>query len=594
MLSVAIFTSCKKDFFEIKDTNGFEVVGSFEDEGAVGLFLNRTYALVMPQWPTIGGIHNTSDETNSASTAFLYGTLAENSITDIGTASGITTNRYSDIRRCNVAIDGLNTSVTLSEGTRNTLKGQFFFLRAYTYFKLVRLYGGVPLVFHAQGVDDNNLQVPRSKTSECVAAIASDLDSAAAYLPATWSTSEAGRVTKVAALAVKAKALLYWASPQFNPSNIASRWTEAYTANKAAYDAGVANGYVLFNSYANIFITEDNKEVLLVRKYNSSKDLGTNLENVTRPFSETTAGSGSNQPTWNLVQAYTMNNGMPIAAAGSGYNATQFWLNRDPRFAATIAWNGDAWALSGKATRKQWTYTGVLDETAATIVTGFYCKRLCNPTLSAAQAQYISNSGGGSGMDWIEMRFAEVILNLAECANETGNLTEAKNMVRLIRQRAGITAGAFDYGLIFATDIPSMRSLILNERQVEFAMEGMRNFDLRRTRNLGLITPRLSYKVAVKPPYYAGLTRTGALPTDIFLDKPDAFGVKPRDTANLNNPAVYTKIFVTPGVTASLEGINAISLPDKYYVYPLPTLFTQIPVIRQTNGWAGGTFDPYQ
>lgn len=594
LLSVAIFTSCKKDFFEIKDTNGFEVIGSFEDEGAVGLFLNRTYALVMPLWPTIGGIHNTSDESNSASTAFLYGTLTENSITDIGTASGITTNRYSDIRRCNVAIDGLNTSVTLAEGTKNTLKGQFFFLRAYTYFKLVRLYGGVPLVFHAQGVDDDNLQVPRSKTSECIAAIANDLDSAAAYLPSTWPVTEAGRVTKVAALAVKAKALLYWASPQFNPGNIASRWTDAYTANKTAYDVAVANGYILFNSYANIFLTEDNKEVILVRKYNTSKDLGTNLENVTRPFSETTAGSGSNQPTWNLVQGYLMNNGLPISNAVSGYNATQFWLNRDPRFAATIAWNGDAWALSGKATRKQWTYTGVLDESASTMVTGFYCKRLCNPTLSAAQAPYVSNSGGGSGMDWIEMRLAEVILNLAECANETGRLSEAKDMVRLIRQRAGIVAGAFDYGLSVATDIPSMRGLILNERQIEFAMEGMRNFDLRRTRNLSLITPRLAYKVAVKPPYYPGLTRTGALVTDIFLDKPDAFGVKPRDTANLTNPAVYTKIFVTPVVTASLEGSNAISLPDKYYVYPLPTLFTQVPIIRQTNGWSGGTFDPYQ
>jgi hypothetical protein len=262
LLSVAIFTSCKKDFFEIKDTNGFEVIGSFEDEGAVGLFLNRTYALVMPQWPTIGGIHNTSDETNNANTAFLYGTLNENSVTDIGTASGITTNRYSDIRRCNVAIDGLNESVTLAENTRNTLKGQFFFLRAYTYFKLVRLYGGVPLVFHAQGVDDNNLQVPRSKTSECIAASARDLDSAAAFLPNTWSAAEAGRATRIAALAVKAKALLYWASPQFNINNVASRWTDAYTANKAAYDAGVAAGYGLFNSYANIFLTEDNKEIL--------------------------------------------------------------------------------------------------------------------------------------------------------------------------------------------------------------------------------------------------------------------------------------------------------------------------------------------
>jgi hypothetical protein len=595
----AIFSACKKDFFEIDDPNGLEVVGSFEDEGAVQLLLNRAYSLVIPQWPTLGGIHNTSDELNNANAAFLYGTLTENGVTDIGSGPQIGNNRYSDIRRCNLAIDGLNGSVTLPLDVKNRLKGQFFFLRAYTYFKLVRLYGGVPLVMHAQGLNEENLETPRSKTSECVAAIVRDLDSAANYLPKAWptATSDAGKVTKEAALAVKGKVLLYWASPQFNRTNDVARWTAAYTACKAAYDTGIAHGFGLVPGYANIFLTEDHKEVVIVRKYNVSKDLGHNIEMQARPSSENSpvgSGSGSYQPTWNLVQAYPMNNGLPITNPASGYNDIQFWLNRDPRFAATIAWSGDLWPLSSKPTRKQWTYTGNLDETSGSIVTGFYCKKLCNPALSPAAAVYNSNTGGGNGMDWLEMRFAEVILNLAECANETGNLTEAKNMVRMIRQRAGIVAGTGtnDYGLSIATDVASMRSLILNERQVEFAMEGMRNFDLRRTRNLNLITTRFGYKVAVKPPYFAG---TGTTVGRIYLDKPDAFGVKPRDTANLNNLAVYTAMFVTPVVLNNLETAgNTISIPDKYYVYPIPTLFTQTPVIQQTNGWAGGTFDPYQ
>lgn len=594
LLLTVIFSACKKDFFEIKDPNGFEVEGSFDDEGATQLFLNRTYSLIMPQWPTLGGIHNTSDELNNANTTFLYGQLTENSVTDIGTSTSLTANRYADIRRCNLAIDGINAGGVLGTDTKNILKGQFFFLRAYAYFKIVRLYGGVPLILHAQGINDDEIAVPRAKTSECVAAMVKDLDSAAAFLPKSWTGNDIGKITKATAMAVKGKVLLYWASPQFNPTNIASRWTDAYAACKAAYDTGVAHGYGLFSSYANIFTTEDNKEVMLVRKYNTSKDLGNNTENITRPYSESTAGGGSNQPTWNLVQAYPMSNGLPITDVNAGYNATQFWLNRDPRFTATIAFNGDNWALSGKATRKQWSYTGVLDETSGTIVTGFYCKKLCNPTLTAAQAVYNSNSGGGSGMDWIEMRFAEVILNLADCANETGNLTEAKNMVRLIRQRAGITAGSYDYGLSVAADAATMRSLILNERMVEFAMEGARNFDLRRTRNLALLTTRYAYKVSVKAPYYPGTTRTGALPTDIFLDKADATGVKPRDTANLNNLSVYTRIFVTPVTLTNLEGSNVISMPDKYYVYPLPTLFTQTPIIQQTIGWAGGTFNPYE
>jgi hypothetical protein len=124
-------------------------------------------------------------------------------------------------------------------------------------------------------------------------------------------------------------------------------------------------------------------------------------------------------------------------------------------------------------------------------------------------------------------------------------------------------------------------------------MEGMRNFDLRRTRNLNKITNRLSYKLVCKPPYYPGVTRTGALPTDIFLEKSTS-GIIPRDTANFNNRTVYTSMFTVPVVKASLEGTNTISLPDKYYVYPLPNLFTQTPAIQQTIGWAGGTFNPYE
>jgi hypothetical protein len=589
MLTVIVLPSCKKDFFDIEDPQGIDS-DIWNDEGAVGLFLNRTYALVIPQWPALGGIHNTSDELNNANTAFLYGNLNENSVQDIGTSSGITSNRYFDIRRCNIAIEGINGSTTMSDSAKKTLKGQFFFLRAFTYFRLVNLYGGVPLVLNSQDLSGEELNLPRAKTSECIAAIAKDLDSAAAYLPGRWiGNANVGRITRAAAKSVKGKVLMYWASPQFNPTNISSRWEDAYQANKDAYDQCRADGYALLANYANIFTTEDHNEILIVRKYNTSRDLGTNLENVTRPFSETIAGSGSNQPTWNVVQAYTMSNGLPTTHASSGYNSTMFWLNRDPRFEASIAYNGASWPLSGKATRKQWTYTGVLDETAGSIVTGFYTKRLTNPTLTPAQAVYNSNTGGGSGMDWIEMRFAEVILNLAECANETGRLTEAKDMVRDIRKRAGIIAGTFDYGLSIATDIVSMRSLILNERQIEFLMEGKRNFDLRRTRNFDLMTARQSYKVAPKPPYYAGVGTTAGR---IYLDMANAAGTKPRDTANLNNPAVYTAMFNAP-VIASLEGSNVINIPSNYYFYALPNFFNQNTfVIQQTLGWTNGTFDP--
>lgn len=591
-----VLASCKKDdeFFDIEDPQGIDSQ-IWNDEGAVGLFLNRTYGLIIPQWPAPGtapgNIHITSDEMNGGNTALLYGTLIENSVTDMGTANNITNNRYFDIRRCNLALQGLDTSV-IAPATRNLLKGQFFFLRAYVYFRLVNLYGGVPLILEAQELTAEGVpSVPRAKTSECIAAIVKDLDSAAANLPAVWTGNDIGRITRATAMAMKGKVLMYWASPQFNPTNIASRWEDAYQANLAAYTQGGADGYILLANYANIFTTEDHREVMLVRKYNTNRDLGTNIEAITRPQSETQGTSGSFQPTWNLVQAYTMNNGLPISHASSGYTLNQFWLNRDPRFEATISYNGAAWPLSSKATRRQWQYTGVLDEPSGTIVTGFYNKRFCNTTLTPTQVVYNSNSGGGNGMDWIEMRFAEVVLNLAECANETGRLTEAKDNVRRIRQRAGIVAGSFDYGLSVATDAASMRTLILNERMVEFAMEGKRNFDLRRTRNLNLITARQSLKFAPKSPYFAG---TGTTPGRIYLDMPNAQGIKPRDTANLNNPSVQAAIFGAPTI-ASIEGSNVISIPAKYYFYALPNFFSQNSfVIQQTAGWINGTFDPLQ
>jgi hypothetical protein len=586
--------SCKKDdeFFDIEDPQGIDSK-IWGDEGAIGLFLNRTYGLIMPQWPTNTSIHNTSDESaENVNTAFLYGTLNENSVTDMGTGNTITTNRYFDIRRCNIAIEGLNADPTIAEATRKTLKGQFFFLRAFVYFRLVSLYGGVPLVLKSQSLDDPDLNVPRAKTSECIAAIVADLDSAAAYLPASWVGNDIGRVTRGAALAVKGKVLMYWASPQFNPTNISSRWEDAYQANKAAYEQCVIDGYILIPKYSEILTTEDHKEILLVRKYNTSRDLGNTIEAVTRPDSETDGPSRQNQPTWNLVKAYTMANGLPTSHASSGYDDIMFWQNRDPRFEATIAYHGGAWPLSGKTTRKQWSHVGVPDEAANTIITGFYCKRLCFSTLTAAQSVYVGGTGGGSGIDWVEMRFAEVIMNLAECANETGRLAEAKDNVRKIRQRAGIAAGTFDYGMDAATDAASMRTLILNERQIEFAMEGKRHWDLRRTRNYDLITARQSYKLTPKPPYYAG---SGSVAGRIYIDMPNAAGTRPRDTANLNNKSVYTAMFTTPGAIASLEGSNVISIPSNYYFYAIPNFFSQNSyVIQQTVGWINGTFDPLQ
>jgi starch-binding outer membrane protein, SusD/RagB family len=583
--SILILASCNKNVFDKGDLTGVESTNVWNDESTANLYINKTYDLVMPVWPT--GIHNTSDETNNTgSTAILYGTLTSNDVADIYAAAG--SGVYSWVRRTNIALEGVESG-SLSADVKYKLKAQNYFLRAYMYFNLVKLYGGVPLVLHVQDVVKEDLNVPRTSTSACIDSIVKDLDSCM-LLPGkwdgstgNWSTADRGRITRGAAAALKAKVLLFWASPQFNPSNDAARWERAYKASSEAYAMLTNDGYALYPTFANIFLDETttNKEVIMLRTYDLLNKTNT-IENVTRPISESAAGGGSNQPTLNLVKAFPMKNGlMPFNSDGtvnaaSGYDPVYYWKNRDPRFDATVAYNGVVWALSGKAGRKQWIYTGVSEDAAKPSSTGFYNRKMPNPAVLAA------NAAIGNGTDWIEMRLAEVVLTLAECANATNRMTEAQNMVILIRKRAGITAGTNNmYGISTTITQAQMFDLIMNERRVEFAFEGKRYDDLRRTKLWTSLngTVRYALKIAIKTPY-----------TVAILEAKDANGVTLRDKLDLSG-VDYTNYFTTSEI--SLDTQFPINFLTNYYFYGMPLSALQSnTAIQQTSGWPGGTFDP--
>ncbi len=597
VLLLAPLSGCKKDFFDLKDRNGVDS-RIWNDEGAIQFFLNDTYDVVMPDYPYEIAANNvlySSDEDKlSASDATmqkalgLKGLLVSNDIKYIASKYQSTKgdNKYFDIARCNTAIKGITES-SLSAESKRKFKGQFYALRAMTYFDLTRLYGGVPLVLSPQDPDNVQLQ-GRVKAAECFKSIVSDLDSAMVLLNGiTWSDgTERGKWTKSGAAALKAKALLYWASPQFNPTDNpghpfdAARWQTAFNASKEAYDICKAAGASLVPNYADIFLKEgtSNPEAIIVRSYSSKlAKRGQNVEAKLRPVEEGGTASAFT-PTLNLVRQYTMKDGTPITVSGSGYDATLFWLNRDPRFDATIAYNGGPWKLSGRAGRKQWAYTGEISEGSK--VTGFYSKKFSDPELAKGAVTY-SNDFGGNGLDWIEMRYAEVILNYAECANEVGDLPLAKSLVKEIRIRAGIIQGSRNYGLDLAVSKDLMRKLIMNERMVEFAFEGKRFHDLRRTRTLHLLEGNIELMVWD--------TKTADLKT--FLETVNSNGVRNRDTVNVNNKDTFNKFFKTS--TAIVSGTGAFTIPDYYYFFALPSTFmNSSPLLDQTIGWDGGTFDP--
>ncbi len=119
------------------------------------------------------------------------------------------------------------------------------------YYRLVNTFGGVPIIKEAQNptlgsgtVQESPLNVPRSSTADCITFICDDLDAAANMLPSVWSNaaSNYGRVTRGAAMALKGRLLLAYASPLFNRANDVARWDAAQKANQAAYDELTLHG----------------------------------------------------------------------------------------------------------------------------------------------------------------------------------------------------------------------------------------------------------------------------------------------------------------------------------------------------------------
>ena len=579
-----------------KDLSGIPQEDVWNNESTATLFLNRIYDVIMPSWPANAGtatlpyaLHQTSDESSTnGSTAILFGTLAQDGVTDMGASITSSTAPYYNIRKCNILLTQIDQG-SLSQEVRTRLKSQAYFLRAWNYFNLVKLYGGVPYITTPQDWILDDVYTPRNTTSQCIDSLVRDLDSAAlAPKEVTGaiaaSSGNKGRINRGAALALKGRILLYFASPQFNPANSTSKWEAAYKANRAAYDSLIKDGYALHTNFANVLTDEStgNKEVILIRSYDGTttqSNRANSFENAARPSSE--GSGGGYQPTWDLVKAFPMKNGLAITETGSGYDPVYFWKNRDPRFDATIVYNGSLWPLSNQPTRKQWTYTGTPNNPENTpSTTGFYCRKGVNTGTLAANASMGTT-------DWVEIRLAEVMLNLAECANATGRMAEAYDMMTKIRARAGITAGTGSlYGLKAGMTQTEMFNAIIAERRIEFAFENKRYDDLRRNKLWATLngTFRKKLTITVKSPYTTTILNN-------FI--PGSTTVRVRDTINIDGPS-YTNFFTV--VEANIDAATSpIKFQDNYYYYAIPNAhISRNANLKQTNGWTGGTFDPLQ
>lgn len=545
-LAVAGCTS----ILDLKDLEAVNQSDVWRDAGLAQAYVDRIYADNLPGWST--GEAPISDE-SPGGTSYLYGQLTENSV-DYWP--------YAQIRRINVLLNEIDGG-TISPAVTRTMKGEALFFRAFRYFELVKRYGGVPLLLKPQALDDD-LLVERAPTSRVMAQIVADLDSAASLLPTLTAGTGAnnGRVHKGTALALKGRALLYYASPQFNRTGDAARWQAAYDANLKAKQQLEASGFRLHASFEKLWFEDMNPEAVFVRRYSYPASTH-NWPAAVRPLDESQGATGGNRPTWEMVKAFPMRDGRPIAGHPL-YDTLSFWKNRDPRLYATIAYNGALWELSRKSGRRQWTYVG--GESNNPTPTGFYTRKAINPLEDAFQA-------GNSTTQWIEIRFAEVLLNLAEAANAVGKTQEAYDQLVALRRRAGIEPGTGGlYGLQPGMGRAQMQDAIMLERRIELAFESKRYWDLRRNM---LFETQLN-----------GTRRTGLR---IALKVPTAPWLAIRDTVNLD--ARYPEFFTHQVINQDTQ--QSIAWKSTYYFYAIPSSHLQLnSKLQQTIGWAGGTFDP--
>jgi len=534
---------------DLKDLEAVDERDVWNSAPLAEAYVNRIYADNLPGWST--GDAPISDE-SPGGTSYMYGTLTEDDVNYWP---------YSQIRRINILLTEIDQG-TIDTLTTKRLKGAAYFFRAWRYWEMVKRYGGVPLILRPQQLTDD-LLVSRDSTSKVMRQIVADLDSAIAMLPAIRATAATndGHLHKGTAMALKGRVLLYYASPQFNPTGPnMTRWQDAYNANRAARDSLVSQGFGLYSDFAGLWFVEKNKEAVFARRY--SYPLSThNWAAATRPLSESQGSSGANRPTWEMVNAFPMRDGRPIAG-NPAYDTLYFWKNRDPRFYATIAYNGVVWELSGKAGRRQWTYVGA--ESNNPTPSSFYTRKAVDPVATAFDA-------ANGHTQWIEIRFAEVLMNLAEAANAVGNTQEAYDQIIALRQRAGIDPGTGLYGLDPGMSQPEVQDAIMRERQIEFAFEAKRSWDLRRNR---LFESVLN-----------GTRRRGL---KITLLVPAATWNAIRDTVHLDS--TYQQYFSHQVMDLDLQ---PIAWKLNYYFYGIPREHRELNAnLQQTMGWPIGTFDP--
>lgn len=364
---------------------------------------------------------------------------------------------FSMIRRCNDFLTNIANIEFAEESKKNNMIGQVKTIRAYQYFLMNWIYGGVPIIESYETAEE--AQVPRNSEEEVKNFIYNELDEA---IPMLYDAPEAsGYIAKGTALALNMRASLFYGDYQ-----------RAKDAAKAIMDLGI---YELDPSYENLFTLAGQNSKEIIASVQHDENLYSNGMIATM-YNNADGGWSSMVPTQNLVDTYEMSNGLTKEEAGSGYDATHPFANRDPRMAMTVLYPGMDWVgLTGK------TILNTLDATIDGAKNPNYPDDADNASKTALTWAKYLNPYTQYGDIWstnaqpIVFRYAEVLLSYAEAENElNGPSAEVYNLLKQVRNRVGMP----DVDQNKYNNQAKLRELIRRERSVELAGEGLRRQDI--------------------------------------------------------------------------------------------------------------------
>ena len=381
-------------------------------------------------------------------------------------------NAYWSIARDNIFLNALaNYSKTdISPTVKTTYEAEVRFLRALKYFDLYKFYGSVPLVL--KPLDMTNQNQPKVDASLIKTQILNDLDFAIANLPDVGYSNTSGHAVKSSAQTLESRVLLFDAYNATDGSAITAVMT---SVKQMTSDVIAKNYYSISPSYRGLFCDDlgfqnGNPEFVFTINFSAPLDFmyynatGGDLPTMSNSNGQANAyfGGGEVFVLKNMANEYEFNDGSSFSTSSPLYNSSNPIANRDPRMGKTIYYGSSVMLENGFILSPQ---------NLSTTGYGYY------KHITGTDAQ--NRMAGLDGSDWPLMRYAEVLLNFAEAANELeGPTSEVYNAINQIRARADVMMPPLPSGLTQA----QMRESIRHERRVELAFEGFRFDDLKRWR----------------------------------------------------------------------------------------------------------------